>query len=131
MENFGEDLTRQRRERERHLAASIERLSDAPGRRESRPGIDEAQRRREADITASLLLPEYDEEEYEAGRSASEPPPPAEAGAEPEARPASVPPPQPAPADRTPEARSPGLLAAWLILVGAIVTAAALIYFTG
>lgn len=131
MENFGEDLTRQRRERERHLGASIERLSGASPRRDSRPGIDEAQRQREDDITASLLLPDYDEEEDEAGRSLSEPPPPAEAATEPEPRPVSEPAPHPAPAKRAPEARNPGLLAAWLILVGAIAVAAALIYFSG
>jgi serine/threonine-protein kinase len=82
--NFGEDLMRQRRERERNLGVSIERLS-VPAPCETltvETTIDEAQKRREADITAALLLPE-DEEDYDRLSTIppSVPPPPAESDA--------------------------------------------------
>jgi serine/threonine-protein kinase len=134
-DNFGEDLERQRRERERNLAASIERLSEPEPKRESSPGIDEAQRRREADITASLLLPDIDEDE---GRTSTIPPdaPPRvitqEEPEEPEPRAEELPEEPsvapPAPSGEQPQ-RSPGLVAAWIVLVAAIATAIGLIYF--
>jgi serine/threonine protein kinase len=168
-DNFGEDLKRQRRERERHLSASIDRLSADGAPRESSSGIDEAQRRREADITASLLLPDIDdEEELRPSTIPPEAPPkviaeekpaestptestPTESAAAPEDRsdggifqdetihPAQALPEREArgraKADSagTPEQqpRSPGMIAAWIILVGAFATAACLIYFGG
>jgi len=148
MDNFGEDLTRQRRERELNLGASIERLSESEPARESRPAVDDVQRRREADITASLLLP--DEEDEDDGRPSTIPPdaPPkviAESADPPEdqssnginqndlvdpaeARSAKADEPAPPPAAEQ-QPRSPGKTAAWIILVTAIAAAACLIYF--
>jgi serine/threonine-protein kinase len=135
MDNFGEDLMRQRRERERHLGVSIAKLSIAPP---APPGfvesaVDEAQKRREADITASLLLPEDDE--LEDARSStlppSEPPPPP-----PEQAPVTADDRQQHAPSAPPTAAEPhhdhgrlSLTIAWLVLVGAIAAAAALIYF--
>ena len=81
MENFGEDLLTQRRERERHLSASIDRLTfvaeedaEPPDEAPSPANDDGAPARADDLITQSLLASPDDEDEEEDAQIAAEEP---------------------------------------------------------